>query len=73
MENMGINFTQQTILVTGGTGFIGSHLVEALKKRNHKIIATDISRDPRSYFFQQKLDSSVLFEQGDIRFLDVGH
>ena len=29
------------ILITGGAGFIGSHLTESLLKSNHKIVAID--------------------------------
>lgn len=33
--------TKQTILVTGGAGFIGSHLCERLAKSGHRIISLD--------------------------------
>ena len=32
---------QRTFLVTGGAGFIGSHLVEALLDRGHRVLAVD--------------------------------
>ena len=37
--------TGQTVLVTGGAGFIGSHLCEALVARGDRVIAYD-SFDP---------------------------
>ncbi|MDZ4226047.1 MAG: NAD-dependent epimerase/dehydratase family protein, partial [Patescibacteria group bacterium] len=33
--------TPQTIVVTGGAGFIGSHLCEVLAKAGHKVISLD--------------------------------
>jgi CDP-glucose 4,6-dehydratase len=39
-----------TILVTGGTGFIGSHLVEKLIEGGHSIIVPYIDILPMSYF-----------------------
>ncbi len=32
---------QKTCLVTGGAGFIGSHLTEALLKSDHRVIVLD--------------------------------
>ena len=51
--------TQRTILVTGGTGFIGSHVVEQLLKQQCRVISTSIEHDPRSYFQTQQMNRHV--------------
>ena len=35
------NPTPETVLITGGAGFIGSHLADELLKRGHRIRALD--------------------------------
>lgn len=40
-----INWNKKTVLVTGGTGFLGSHVVELLKKKNVKKIIAPSSKE----------------------------
>ena len=40
-KNRIITIQKQTILVTGGAGFIGSHLCERLLKKNYRVICLD--------------------------------
>lgn len=55
------------ILVTGGAGFIGSHLVSQLVGGNDQIIVLDKQILPDSVFAKEKLEKKVVFEKIDIR------
>ena len=56
------------ILVTGGAGFIGSHLVDALIEKGHKIIVVDSLIEGRVENIQHQIDSGkCVFIKADIR------
>lgn len=57
----------KNILVTGGTGFIGSHLVEKLLESKCQVIVPYQSLNPKSYFTSQKLNEKVTMVQKDIK------
>lgn len=66
MENME-NIKGKNILVTGGTGFVGSHLVKALIQKGAYVIVPFRSLDPRSYFATEKLEKKVILAVCDIK------
>jgi CDP-glucose 4,6-dehydratase len=54
------------ILVTGGTGFIGSHIIEQLISLGANIHVVDIKLLEKSYFAQQKFEKKVALSRIDI-------
>lgn len=49
------NLKNKNVLVTGGAGFVGGHLVEELVKLKANVIIVDINLDKRSYLFTENL------------------
>ena len=65
---MKINITKKRILITGGAGFIGSNLCEALLKKDNKVVCFDNfatgKRENIEEFFE---DPNFVLIEGDIR------
>jgi len=49
MEGMG-RLKSSKVFITGGAGFIGSHLIESLARDGHNVVCVDFKVDPKSYF-----------------------
>jgi CDP-glucose 4,6-dehydratase len=54
---------QKTILVTGGAGFIGSHVVDALIQKNHKVIVMDDLSSGK----KENINPKAKFYKADVR------
>jgi len=69
MENMGrLNFWKgKNVLVTGGSGLVGSHIVEELLKNKANVVTIIRSKNPNSYFFTEGLDKSTVIAIGDLK------
>ncbi len=60
------------VLVTGGAGFVGSHLVDALLREGHEVRVFDsLSPQVHSDGLPSYLSKNVEFVQGDMRDLDA--
>ena len=68
MENMEIKnkFAGKNVLVTGGTGFVGSHLVEELINQGANVVTTFEYTDPSSYFMVKGFDKKVTMAKVDV-------
>ena len=68
---MNIELSNKTILVTGGAGFIGSNLCEALLERRNKVVCLDnFATGKRENLEQLLKDSNFTLIEGDIRKLE---
>lgn len=62
-----MELTGKNILVTGGTGFIGSHLVEYLISEKNNVVVSYQSLNRKSYFFSKKLEEQVILVHKDLK------
>ncbi len=68
---MNIKLSNKTILVTGGAGFIGSNLCEALLKKGNKVVCLDnFATGNRENLEKSLKDSNFTLFDGDIRNLE---
>jgi nucleoside-diphosphate-sugar epimerase len=66
IQRKGVN--KMNILVTGGAGFIGSHVVDKLVNEGHQIIVLDnLANGSRENIQQHFLDCNMKFVEGDIK------
>ena len=56
----------ESLVVTGGAGFIGAHVVEELLGKKFRIIVADIQKPGRSYFFLNGLHRKTKYHVVDI-------
>lgn len=56
----------KNILVTGGTGFVGSHLIEELVKQKVNVVTTFLTLKPNSYFNSLMLAQKVNMFHADV-------
>jgi UDP-N-acetylglucosamine 4-epimerase len=65
---MNIELSNKTILVTGGAGFIGSNLCEALLEKGNKVVCLDnFATGKRENLKQLSKDTNFTLIEGDIR------
>ena len=70
-KSMNIKLSNKTILVTGGAGFIGSNLCEALLEKGNKVVCLDNFATGKRENIEEFLeDPNFVLIEGDIRKLE---
>jgi len=68
-----MEITDKRIMVTGGAGFIGSHLVDALAEDNYVLVVDDFSAGSKENLKQHQSKDNVRIVEADIRDKQVIH
>ena len=63
----GMMWKNKNVLVTGGMGLVGGHLVEKLVELEANVVVTKIINDPQSYFNRKNLGSQVIVANCDLK------
>jgi len=65
----------KNLIVTGGCGFIGSHIVDGLVKKNYNVIVIDnLSAENEKFYFNPKaqyLNSNIIDPDIESHFNDI--
>jgi CDP-glucose 4,6-dehydratase len=61
-----LNLKNINILVTGGAGFVGGHLVEELVKLKANVFVVDINLNKKSYLYSKNLDQKAKIIRLDV-------
>ncbi len=72
-SHMRTTFSAKHILVTGGTGFAGSHLIEELVNQKAHVVSTYQREDPYTYFESKGLSKKVRLVRADVENFEKMH
>ncbi len=64
---LSLRMKKKRVLVTGGAGFIGSHLVDALAENHKVVVVDDLSTGKEGNLEDAFKTGNVVLEQGDVR------
>jgi UDP-glucose 4-epimerase len=64
MENRADGWRERSVLVTGGAGFMGSHLVEELVRRGSRVTVVDIAEECPPYL--REIEEKVSYHRYDL-------
>lgn len=57
----------KNVFLTGASGMVGGHIAQKLVSCNANVIALARSRDPKAYFYSEKLDKKIVLAYGDLK------
>jgi CDP-glucose 4,6-dehydratase len=66
MKEVGLLWHERPVMITGGTGFLGGWLTEALVARGAHVVCLIRDRVPGSRLFTENISRNVVMAQGDV-------